>query len=136
MASSLSFNLTCLCGSISEPGTLLSDKGLPAESEICHCNSCRYATGSLGASFPGLNSAPSEKSLSRLTPYHSSDKLTRYFCSRCGCHCFVAVHSRGSWCCLGGMLERNSDESGSEKNVVLKDTVKVLTHEYDNLPQD
>jgi len=129
MASTSSAVLTCLCGSISEPGTLLSDSEIPLSLEICHCNPCRRTTGSLGAVFPALNSSPSKDTLSKLTAYCSSSKTTRYFCSTCGCACFVHNQEPDEWFTLGGIIEPNPAPKGSSTNWP-KDTIKVTRHDY------
>lgn len=125
-----SAQLTCLCGAISESGSLLTSPSLPITSAgICHCNPCRQTTGSLSPSFPPLNSSPAEDTLSRLKGYRSSDIITRYFCSKCGCHCFLFHHPRNKWYCLGGIIEPSPsfqlDNASWPKNII-----KVCHHEY------
>ncbi|KAE8452524.1 hypothetical protein EG329_000427 [Mollisiaceae sp. DMI_Dod_QoI] len=129
MTSKNSTHLTCLCGAISEPASLLNGPEFPITTSICHCNPCRQTTGSLGVSFPPLTSSPSAVTLSKLAAYHSSDILTRYFCPTCGCHCFLFHHQWNRWYCLGGIIEPNP--SSQTKDVPgLKDTIKVSLHEY------
>ncbi|KUJ15432.1 uncharacterized protein LY89DRAFT_686187 [Mollisia scopiformis] len=129
MTSTPSAHLTCLCGAISEPGTLLKDDRFPTSASICHCNSCRRTSGSLGASFPPLKSPPPEATLSRLTAYHSSDIITRYFCSKCGCHCFIFHHPRKKWYCLGGVVEPSPSPEAHNVSGP-KNTIQVSLHEY------
>ena len=128
MTSTSSAHLICLCGAISAPGTLLVDPEIPISVEICYCNPCRRITGSLGVSFPALNSSPSPEILSKLTAYHSSQVLTRYFCSTCGCHCFLLHQERKKWYCLGGIIEP-SPALGGNKTQWPKDTLKVSRHQ-------
>ena len=128
MTSTSSAHLICLCGAISAPGTLLADPEIPISVEICYCNPCRRTTGSLGVSFPALNSSPSPEILSKLTGYHSSQVLTRYFCSTCGCHCFLLHQERKKWYCLGGIIEP-SPALGGNKTQWPKDTLKVSRHQ-------
>jgi hypothetical protein len=116
------------CLQILEPGTLLSDLEIPMWMEMCHCNSCRRATGSLGASFPPLKSSPSPDTLSKLIAYNSSQVLTRYFCSTCGCHCFLYNHQCERWYCLSGTVEPSAAFRASN-NAWPKDTVKVSRHD-------
>jgi hypothetical protein len=129
MTFTTSAHLTCLCGAISVPCTLLSDQEIPMYLEICHCNPCRRTTGSLGASFPQLKSSPSQATFSKLTAYNSSQIITRYFCSTCGCHCFILNHRSKNWYCLGGIVEPSS---ASNKNDISwpKDIIKVSRHDY------
>jgi hypothetical protein len=107
MFSTSSANLTCLCGAIIAPGSILSGPVIPISFEMCHCNTCRYTHGSLGTSFAPLSSSPTSDVLSKLTAYHSSQKATRYFCSTCGCHCFHHNKRIKQWFCLGGIIEPN-----------------------------
>ncbi|KIN00020.1 hypothetical protein OIDMADRAFT_104734 [Oidiodendron maius Zn] len=129
MTSTSSAHLTCLCGAISEPGTLLSDSKIPITIEICHCNPCRYATGALGAVFPPLKASPSQDTLSKVTPYHSSQKNIRYFCSTCGSHCFVENQKNNEWFCLSGIIEQ-SPASRADNTQWPKDIIKVSRHDY------
>ncbi|KAH8794279.1 hypothetical protein F5882DRAFT_482569 [Hyaloscypha sp. PMI_1271] len=129
MASTSSAKLNCLCGSISEPGTLLSDSVFPLSLEICHCNPCRQTTGSLGAVFPALNSSPSKDTLSKLTAYYSSGIITRYFCSTCGCSCFVYNQKRNEWFSLGGIIELSPSFEGNNATRP-KDIVKISRHDF------
>lgn len=129
MTSTSSAHITCLCGAISEPGTLLRAPELPIYKETCHCGSCRRATGLLSASFPPLKSSPSQDALSKLTPYLSSPGLTRYFCSTCGTKCFAHNRRSERWSCLAGTIEQ-TPSSKAENVPWPKDTVKVWYHDY------
>lgn len=123
--------LNCLCGAVSDPGTLLAESELPIFTETCHCNSCRHSTGVLGASFPRLNSAPSQDTLARLTPYHSSKDITRYFCSTCGCHCFISNHKFNRWTCLGGIIDQNyASQIHAASNPWPVDIIKISYHDF------
>lgn len=121
--------LTCLCGAISAPGTLLSHPEIPISLEMCHCNTCRWTTGSLGVAFPPLKVSPSQNILSKLTTYHSSPKVTRYFCSICGCQCFVHDDKHNNWYCLSGIIEPNPLTKAS-KTFWPKDTIQISRHDY------
>lgn len=129
MTATSSTHLTCLCGSICEPGTLLSDHEAPLQTTMCHCNSCRLTTGSLGISFARLKSSPSFEALNRATSYKSSALVTRYFCSTCGCYCFFWDAERKAWFCLSGIVESNpASETGSLSKP--ENIAEVLRHEY------
>lgn len=54
-------------------------------------------------------SAP-DPDLSGLTPYRSSDKLTRYFCSTCGTHMYLEYRSDGHFEAATGTLQVDSTE--------------------------
>lgn len=129
MVATSTASLACLCGAISTPATILADPSLPISTGICHCSACRYTTGTLGASFPPLGSSPPQDTLSKLTAYHSSEQLVRYFCSTCGCHCFCVVRSSEQWYCLGGIIE--SSPSAKANNIPWpKDTIKISSHRH------
>lgn len=132
MTPNSSAHLTCLCGAITEPGTILSDPEIPVHSEICHCYSCSRTTGSLAPSFPQLNSSPSKDTISKLTAYNSSETHIRYFCSKCGCHCFILNHQKHTqeeWFCLGGIIEQ-SPHSQASKAAWPQDVVRISQHIY------
>jgi len=69
----------CLCGAIRYVA-----RGAPTASMICHCNSCRRAVGSPTVAW--VTFPTSQFSFVRGMPseYHSTDPVTRTFCSRCG----------------------------------------------------
>ena len=122
-------HLTCLCGAVHEPGTLLSATELPIEDAICHCNLCRHTSGSLGPSFPRLGSAPSAKSLNACTQYTTSATHAYYFCGTCGTPTFVEVKSKGYWCCFAGTIERDPEQV-KEGETWTKDIVKIARHDW------
>src|SRR5690349_1482733 len=100
--------INCLCGKVNEKG-LVASRTLPVETELCHCNPCRYTTGTIGASFVPLASRPSQSlqadNQHLLVGYDSSAKLTRYFCGTCGSHCFVNTHRKDKWYACSGVVE-------------------------------
>jgi len=129
MVSTALAHLTCLCGAVSAPGTLLHEAEIPISAGICHCSSCRHTTGSLGVSFPLLKSAPAEDTISQTTVHRSSHGKTWYFCSKCGCHCFLLNHHSGKWYCLGGIIEPSV--SAKEDSIIWpEDIIKVSHHEH------
>lgn len=105
MAPTSSIHLTCLCGSISESGSLLSDQETPVYAEMCQCKTCRYTTGALSVAFSPLKSSPSQSTLSKLQAYRSSDIVTRYFCPKCGCSCVFYTAPRNQWYFISGAVE-------------------------------
>jgi hypothetical protein len=123
-------HLTCLCGSIREPGTLLTSQSLPIKNYICHCNTCRRTTGSLGAWYLDLEGSPSEKSLNNATAFKTSEKYTRFFCKECGCNAFVRSERDGRWSACAGIVETEQTEGMIGQRSAEKNVSKVLFHEY------
>jgi len=119
--------LTCHCGAVKEPGTLLNCDHLPAETEFCHCDACRHSTGAaFGGGIP-LHHRPD--SISKCAVYMSSTKVTRHFCRRCGCHCFVQVQRDGSWWASGAIVEQTA-ESKARREAWPSDLLKATEHYY------
>lgn len=127
MAPTSSIHLTCLCGSISEPGSLLSDQETPVYAEMCHCDTCRYTTGALGVPFSPLKSSPSAITLDKLQAYKSSDTVTRYFCPTCGCSCVFYTAPRTQWYFISGAIEHNP---AIEAPAGLNNIFKVMRHAH------
>ena len=100
-------NIRCLCGAVDFP----LDCDLPANTELCHCNPCRYTTGALFGGWANLNSPPPKEVLEKCTVYHSSKTHERYFCSTCGTKLFVHPHhtpngkERDFWVVFGGAID-------------------------------
>lgn len=127
MAPTSSIHLTCLCGSISEPGSLLSDQETPVYAEMCHCDTCRYTTGALGVPFSPLKTSPSAATLNKLQAYRSSDVVTRYFCPTCGCFCVFYTAPRNQWYFVSGAIEHHpAIETPTEPNSIFK----VMRHAH------
>ncbi|KAF1363587.1 hypothetical protein EJ07DRAFT_103324 [Lizonia empirigonia] len=87
MSTSRALTVACSCGSATHTFTTPISH-LPLASHLCSCDTSRRISGSLLTSYINIThdkSAP-KPDLSGLTPYRSSDKLTRYFCSTCGTH--------------------------------------------------
>ncbi|KAI1619138.1 Mss4-like protein [Exophiala viscosa] len=108
-------HLTCLCGAVTEPATLLSSDELPLECVMCHCNTCRQQTGALAVSYLKLRAPPSEKSLDNVTAYETS-RYERYFCKVCGCNVFGHDKTTGGWSACSGTLEAET-KPAKGKNV-------------------
>ncbi|ETI25384.1 hypothetical protein G647_02157 [Cladophialophora carrionii CBS 160.54] len=123
-------HLTCLCGSIKEEGTLLASQTLPIENDICHCNTCRHTTGSLGAWYVSLKASPSAESLGNATAYKTSEKYTRFFCKKCGCNVFVRSDRDGRWAACSGVVEMEQTEGMTGPPNAQKNVSRVLFHEY------
>ncbi|KIW19796.1 hypothetical protein PV08_00371 [Exophiala spinifera] len=120
-------HITCLCGDIFEPASILPFEELPVEKHLCHCNICRYSTGALCASYFELKGEPSAKSLDRATAYHTP-KYVRYFCKNCGCNVFAVgkTDDNNRWLACSGTLE--TDRKAADDVVV--NVSKITAHIY------
>ncbi|KAF2093197.1 hypothetical protein NA57DRAFT_61715 [Rhizodiscina lignyota] len=117
--STIASHFQCYCGSVREPGALLSSWNFPIESEFCHCNPCRQTTGVLGGTFVELKGQPS--SLDACTRYaRPGGCVDRYFCSTCGTRTFD--HNTGSrkWFACSGIVEPSPAQ----------DVVRVSIHAF------
>jgi hypothetical protein len=74
---------SCNCGAVR---FALSES--PSEPTACHCTLCRKQSGHYFASANVPKQAVTVTGSENLTWYHSSDKVRRGFCSRCGCWLF------------------------------------------------
>ncbi|EAR08994.1 GFA family protein [Reinekea blandensis] len=85
---------SCLCGDVR-----YEFEHIEGDYVICHCRSCRKASGSIG----GINVAVARDDFlvddpnQRLTTYESSPGKRRYFCSRCGSPLFTQVGQGGDY---------------------------------------
>ena len=122
--------LTCLCGLINEPASILAGQSLQQENCMCHCDTCRYQTGSLGTWFLDMTGPPSEKSLSNATAYETSEVYARFFCNKCGCNVFARCKQDGRWLACAGILEVKGNNEG-QRNVS-----EIAYHEYAGDPKD
>lgn len=82
---SIHIHVSCHCRQFTYDTSLLLTQ-FPLKSALCHCSSCRHATGHLFATFAVLPlPLPNDASgFDRLTRYDSSPGFSRYFCSTCG----------------------------------------------------
>jgi hypothetical protein len=87
MANKIPLNVRCHCRNTSF-NLELSEELFPLKSAICHCRSCRHATGQLFATFAVIPTAIpgeiGENGPSTLATYRSSSTLLRQFCKSCG----------------------------------------------------
>lgn len=74
---------SCLCGAVR-----FTVEGELAGGDACHCTQCRKHSGHYFASTDILKSALSLEGEDQLAWYHSSDRVRRGFCSRCGSSLF------------------------------------------------
>ena len=104
---SLTFHTQCHCKGASFKFSLPLT-ALPLSSAFCSCNSCRYATGQLAASFAIISIEPTSLDFDVfcLTRYASSDKRSRYFCPACGASILDFDSTDGRWRACTGALDR------------------------------
>jgi len=110
---------SCHCGlNTFQIPFLTSD--LPQASDLCHCNSCRHITGQLAvhcaiiegrplAADPGLSPNGNQPAdLSNLSKYAASEKINRYFCSKCSAYMLYETlgGSNPHWSISTGALEK------------------------------
>lgn len=93
---------SCLCRQVHETVHLAA----PAlhKKPICHCSSCRHATGVLFLSVLPLEQAPNF--VSKLRKYDSSSKISRYFCPTCGTHLLCHVAKDDAWDLCAGAVDK------------------------------
>ena len=90
----------------------------PLKSALCHCSSCRHATGQLFATFaviprPIVADAPG---FSKLIRYKSSTGLSRYFCPKCGAS--VINSEAHEWEYASGVVEFLTDNGGNAHDLL------------------
>jgi len=115
----------CLCGDANHEITLPS-KDFPLPCYFCTCDSCRHMTGCLflSSTVSTLSYEPSQDLFDKLTPFQFSDRITTYFCKRCGCQMFNRSlpkprmpERKAKWDIMTGTLETfdgNLDLKGYE----------------------
>ena len=92
-------HLSCLCGAIQLP--ICSLGSLPAPAVLCHCGACRQTSGSLCLAH--LRLAQPSPGILRRTTLYATDHDERFFCTRCGCHCFRKTGD--TWECSAGLVD-------------------------------
>ena len=107
--------ITCLCGCARQEVTLVAE-ALPTKACLCHCDTCRSASGMLCTVYLGLASPPT--SLASLTNYNSSQRVSRFFCGTCGAHIFAANKSAGEYWVCSGTVEHS------------RNVVEITHHEW------
>ena len=115
----VSVPISCLCGAANQ--TLRWPKSsLPLEVSVCHCDSCRYSSGSICVIWPLI---PSEvSSLENLTLYKTSENHERYFCSTCGAQVCLHSPSNGEWEIAAGLLDSFENVVKIKCHMFLEDT--------------
>ncbi|SFU49787.1 Uncharacterized conserved protein [Aliiroseovarius crassostreae] len=69
----------CLCGKCG-----FAFHGAPFLQVVCHCDSCRRATGAASVGFMGLKNGQWRWTGARPARYESSPGVQRFFCPTCG----------------------------------------------------
>ncbi|KAF2626691.1 hypothetical protein BU25DRAFT_343524 [Macroventuria anomochaeta] len=111
MGSLRELTVSCSCGSATHTFEIPVSE-LPLASQFCSCDTSRRISGSLLTSYINIThskSAP-KPDLSALTPYHSSDRLIRHFCSTCGTHMYLEYHIDGHFEAATGTLQADSTQ--------------------------
>ena len=81
----------------------------------------------MGSSFVTLGTTPVK--LDRCTDYKSSAQITRYFCSKCGTHCFVDGWTNpAGWRVNSGCVEEIGEPGSTRAGK--KDIIEVQYHGY------
>jgi hypothetical protein len=69
----------CLCGAVRYRAT-----GAPLSSSVCHCRSCRRASGAPSVAWFVVPSSRFTTLAGQFSRYRSSPPVVRSFCARCG----------------------------------------------------
>jgi len=119
---------SCHCG-LNNFQLAFTTSKLPQSTDLCHCNTCRHVTGTMGLHFAVAHGKPlaadtgftpqthKPADLSNLTEYTTSDILKRYFCKKCSAYVLYYYH-KGIWLVSTGALEKTEG------------IVKVGYHQY------
>lgn len=99
--SQLTGSVSCLCGKVAQD-VGLDPSGKLSALQLCHCNSCRFASGLLCISYLSLRSKPHIDS--NLKEYRQSDKISRWFCTTCGAHAFAHNKQDHRYLVAAGLL--------------------------------
>jgi hypothetical protein len=111
MAESKQLAVACICGAASHK-FIVPASSLPMPTHLCSCDISRRISGSLLTSYVNIThdfDAP-RPDLSALTPYPSSDILTRHFCSTCGTHMYLEYKHDGHFEVATGSLQGDSTD--------------------------
>jgi hypothetical protein len=111
MASHKELTVSCKCGAASHTFSVPTSK-LPLPTNLCSCNISRRISGTLLTSYVNITFDPDAPNpdLSDLTPYESSNILTRYFCSTCGTHMYLHYKKDGHFEVATGTFQLDSTD--------------------------
>lgn len=129
--------ITCLCGQTVLPLSLLTSQTFPLTDTItCHCNPCRYVTGTLLPVFACLNAAPPPSKIDKLKAYAFTDRCTRYHCVTCGSMMLVELPKIGKWAVAVGCVDvgLGSEEAAQSRGLptYASRLMKIRSHGYVN----
>lgn len=102
---------SCHCG-LNVLNISFTTTSLPLSSMLCHCNDCRHCTGQMVRNYIPFDGEPLSFSTNEpidfkyLTEYHTSSRVTRWFCSTCSAHLMAKSTKRPNWYVTVGALER------------------------------
>ena len=115
--SDITLTARCHCSLFNHTFNLPS-AAFPLKASVCSCNTCRYVSGHLFASFAVIPlPTPEEAFFKDLIKYESSNTLSRYFCPRCGAS--VLNVDKDEWEFATGILEIDGGLDGKLDRVVL-----------------
>ncbi|EXA30638.1 hypothetical protein FOVG_18013 [Fusarium oxysporum f. sp. pisi HDV247] len=104
--------ISCLCGIISQQVTSQAPRSNNTiDLSLCHCDTCRHATGLLCTSYLPVEKPNLTHSLGI---FNVSDGSSRYFCSTCGCQIYQSRKSDNgelSWEVATGVISSSEDTS-------------------------
>ena len=111
MPPSRELTVACLCGAATHTFNVPTSS-LPLQSHLCSCDTSRRISGSLLTSYVNITHGDlaQKPKLSALTPYHSSNRLIRHFCSTCGTQMYLEYHSDGHFEAATGTLQLEDTE--------------------------
>ncbi|KAF2179857.1 hypothetical protein K469DRAFT_715958 [Zopfia rhizophila CBS 207.26] len=125
MAEYKEIRVSCMC-SAAYHSFSIPTSNLPLPTNLCSCDISRRISGTLLTSYVNVtfDTNAAKPDLSALTPYKSSDILTRYFCSTCGTHMYLEYKSDGHFEVATGTLKLDSTDGIIEwkTNMWIEDT--------------
>ncbi|KAF1967280.1 hypothetical protein BU23DRAFT_516579 [Bimuria novae-zelandiae CBS 107.79] len=106
MEGSKELTVACMCGAAKHIFQV-PKSSLPLSTHLCSCNISRRISGSLLTSYFNIThgSNSPKPALNNLTPYKSSDILTRHFCATCGTQMYLEYSHDGHFEAATGTLQ-------------------------------
>lgn len=101
-------NGSCLCGAVSFQLT-----GSHSAIEVCHCVQCRKWTGHFFANIEVPRDTLEVSGEDNITWHHSSEKVRRGFCAKCGSSLFFDPIDRGKHDWVGVAMGALDTSTGS-----------------------
>ncbi|KAF2742210.1 hypothetical protein M011DRAFT_472441 [Sporormia fimetaria CBS 119925] len=96
--------ISCFCGSCKHTFSV-PKSSLPIPLHLCNCDISRRISGTLFTSYITVPADSGKPETTKCTQYHSSDILTRHFCSTCGTHMYLEYHHDGHFEAAAGTLQ-------------------------------